>query len=91
MAPGMTIEVEAKCAQIPGAKLVVTENGEAFLASWDPEVGLRIAGSSAALATFADTLSFKCEPMPGLHAHWDVAGVFDFVASESLPLIVRLA
>ncbi len=88
--PGSSLAFEARCEQPTSAKLVVTENGEPFLASWHPRAGLLIRGSNSALSAFADLFIFKCEPFPGLHTHWDVAGVFDFVDSESLPIVIQV-
>lgn len=77
--------------QSTGKKLVVTENGKPALATWQDEVGLVLAGSRESLASFSEQFFFHCEPVAGVHNHWDLAGIFDFVAPQSIPIVIQLS
>jgi hypothetical protein len=74
-----------------GRKLVVTENGKPALATWQDEVGLVLEGSRESLVSFSEQFFFHCEPVAKVHNHWDLAGIFDFVAPKSIPIVIQLS
>ncbi len=71
--------------------LVVREGNGLFLANWDPEVGLTVQGERSTLSLFAEQFTFRCEPIVGLHSHWDPAAAPDCIQADSLPIVVQLA
>lgn len=73
-----------------GQKLIVSENGLPAVASWQEAIGLVLQGSSESLASFSEQFFFQCEPVAGVHNHWDLGGAFDFVSPESLPIVIQL-
>lgn len=73
-----------------GKKLIVIENGKPALTTWQDEVGLVVEGSRESLVSFSEQFFFRCEPVAGVHNHWDLAGIFDFVAPQSVPIVIQL-
>ena len=74
-----------------GAKVVVIAAANTtFMAQQDGK-RLMIEGSPASLQAFAEHFSFNCEPIPGVHSHWDLGGISDLVNPESLPIVVQIA
>ena len=73
-----------------GAKLVVTVDDKPFFSSWKAGVGLIIHAAPDSIQAFAEALDFKCEALPGLHAHWDPSAL-ENVVDESIPIVIQLA
>jgi len=64
---------------------------EAFHACWSQSGDLSITGSPEALAAFAEMFTFRCEPVRGVHSHWDPASLSGLVDPESLPIVIQIA
>jgi hypothetical protein len=86
-----TLTIEAQHQASSDVKLVVLPTDRPFLAEWAEHTGLVVQGNHASLQAFAEQFHFQCEPFPGLHNHWDLAGVLDIVDPESLPIVVQQA
>lgn len=74
-----------------GSKLVVTVDQGLFRASWNSETDLIICGNPQSIQAFAEACDFQCEPIAGIHTHWDFDACSTLVHPKSLPVVVQLS
>jgi hypothetical protein len=91
LSQGQTFQLTANASDGQVPILVIQEVTQPFLARWDEQVGLLVAGSSKSLQAFAEHFQFDCEPQPGVHNHWDISVDESMIDPASLPIVVQLA
>jgi hypothetical protein len=64
--------------------------GRGFLARWSPGGVLEVDVGDEAREPFAGAFIFQCEPIAGLHNHFDPPAHPEEVESESVPLVVAM-
>ncbi len=90
LSQGQRIQLPAVKSHGEQRGLVIQEVTQPFIARWDEQVGLLVAGSGESLRAFAECFQFNCDPHPGAHNHWDVSPDEDLIDPGSLPIVVQL-